>query len=117
MRFESTFIEGLFRIEAEPSQDERGAFMRLTCPQAFAATGIAFAPQQTSLSQNRKRFTLRGLHYCAEPETKLVRCTRGRIFDVALDLRKGSSSYRRWFAADLDPERATALLVPPGVAH
>jgi dTDP-4-dehydrorhamnose 3,5-epimerase len=117
MRFEGSQIEGLFRIEVEPREDERGWFARLTCPNEFAAAGINFTPRQTSLSHNRQHLTLRGLHWCAEDETKIVRCTRGRIFDVAVDLRKGSSSYCKWIGVELSAINATALLIPTGVAH
>jgi dTDP-4-dehydrorhamnose 3,5-epimerase len=117
MRFLPTALPGVTVVEPEPVNDERGHFARLYCPDEFARAGIAFAPTQTSLSFNRVRHTLRGMHYCVEAENKLVRCTRGRIFDVALDLRRDSTTFRRWFAVELDAARANALYIPSGVAH
>jgi len=119
MRFAATEIPGVVLVEAEPRTDERGAFARLHCPAEFAAAGFPFVPAQTSLSRNPHAGTLRGLHYQPAPhaETKLVRCVRGRIFDVAVDLRPQSPTHRRWTAAELSAENARALLVPEGVAH
>jgi dTDP-4-dehydrorhamnose 3,5-epimerase len=117
MRFLPTVLPGVTIVEPEPVSDARGHFTRLSCPDEFARAGIAFVPTQTSLSFNRARHTLRGMHYCLEPEAKLVRCTRGRIFDIAVDLRRDSATFRRWFGLELDPVRAHALYVPSGVAH
>lgn len=119
MRFEATEIAGVMRVLAEPREDERGAFARLHCPEAFAAAGVPFEPVQTSVSSNPRAGTLRGLHYQAAPyaETKLVRVVRGRAFDVAVDLRPGSPTHRRWVAAELSAQNRTALLIPEGVAH
>jgi|SRR5579871_461421 len=117
MRFLPTELPGVTVVEAEPIGDGRGHFARLYCPDEFARAGIAFVPTQTSVSFNQARHTLRGMHYCVEPEAKLVRCTRGRIFDVAVDVRRDSSSFRRWFAVELDPVRASGLYIPAGVAH
>lgn len=119
MRFAATEIPGVTLVEAEPHVDERGLFARLHCPEAFAAAGHPFAPAQTSLSRNPRAGTLRGLHYQPAPhgETKLVRCTRGRIFDVAVDLRPDSPTRGRWTAAELSAENLAALLIPEGVAH
>jgi dTDP-4-dehydrorhamnose 3,5-epimerase len=92
MDFQRTAVDGVFRVAAQPYRDDRGAFARLHCPEEFAAAGIAFSPVQTSLSGNPHPGTLRGLHYQPAPhaETKLVRCVRGRVFDVAVDLRPGA---------------------------
>jgi dTDP-4-dehydrorhamnose 3,5-epimerase len=117
MRFLPTALPGVMLVEPEPTGDARGHFARLFCSDEFARAGIAFVPTQTSLSFNRARHTLRGMHYCREREAKLVRCTRGRIFDVALDLRRDSATFRRWLAVELDPVRAHALYIPAGVAH
>jgi dTDP-4-dehydrorhamnose 3,5-epimerase len=119
MRFEATEIPGVLVVEAEPRADARGSFARLHCPDEFAAAGQAFAPAQTSLSRNPTPFTLRGLHYQPAPhaETKLVRCVRGRIFDVAVDLRPDSPTHRRWIGVYLSAENLRALYVPQGVAH
>jgi dTDP-4-dehydrorhamnose 3,5-epimerase len=119
MRFVPTAIAGVVRVEAEPHTDDRGLFARLHCPEEFAAAGIPFAPAQTSVSRNPKAGTLRGLHYQAAPhaETKLVRVTRGRVFDVGVDLRPGSPTYRQWAAAELSAENLVGLFIPEGVAH
>jgi dTDP-4-dehydrorhamnose 3,5-epimerase len=119
MRFSETAIEGVVVVDVEPRGDERGSFARLQCPEEFAAAGHPFAPAQTSLSRNPQTGTLRGMHYQPAPhaETKLVRAVRGRMFDVALDLRAASPTYRRWVSAELSADSARALLVPEGVAH
>lgn len=119
MRFTATAIAGVVVVDLEPRSDARGAFARLHCPEEFAAAGHPFAPSQTSLSRNPAAGTLRGLHYQPAPhaEVKLVRCVRGRIYDVAVDLRPGSPTHRQWTAAELCAETGRALLVPEGVAH
>ena len=119
MRFAPTEIAGVVVVELEPAGDARGFFARLHCPEEFAAAGSPFAPVQTSLSRNTAVHTLRGLHYQAAPygEGKLVRAVRGRIFDVAVDLRPHSPTHRRWTAAELSAENGRALLIPDGVAH
>ena len=119
MRFTRTEIEGVVIVDAEPHADDRGAFARLHCPDEFAAAGVPFAPVQTSVSRNPTRGTLRGLHYQSAPfaETKLVRAVRGRVFDVAVDLRPTSPSYRRWTAAELSADNLRGLFIPEGVAH
>ena len=119
MRFTPTPIAGVVVVDIEPREDERGAFARLQCADEFGAAGYDFAPAQTSLSRNPTVGTLRGMHYQAAPyaETKLVRVVRGRIFDVAVDLRSASSSYRQWVACELSAEHARAVLIPEGVAH
>ncbi|HET9715214.1 MAG TPA: dTDP-4-dehydrorhamnose 3,5-epimerase [Pseudolabrys sp.] len=117
MRFQATKISGVFIVESELIRDERGFFARLCCPVEMKAAGIEFEPKQTSISHNSKHGTLRGLHYCTVPEAKLVRCVRGRVFDVAVDLRPNSPSHRQWVGTELDPERANAMYIPSGVAH
>jgi len=119
MRFVPTEIAGVVRVEAEPHEDERGGFARLQCPDEFAAAGVAFAPVQTSVSRNPTAGTLRGLHHQPAPhaETKLVRVARGRVFDVAVDLRPGSPTHRRWTAAELSADNLVGLFIPEGVAH
>ena len=119
MRFSETSIPGVVVVDMEPHEDGRGAFARLQCPEEFAAAGHPFSPAQTSLSRNPVRGTLRGLHYQRAPhaEIKLVRAVRGRIFDVAVDLRPKSPSYCRWTAAELSADNGRALLIPEGVAH
>ncbi|MFN3511730.1 MAG: dTDP-4-dehydrorhamnose 3,5-epimerase [Phenylobacterium sp.] len=119
MRFSPTAIEGVTLVEIEPVSDARGFFARLHCPEEFAHAGHPFVPAQTSLSRNTAAFTLRGLHYEAPPheEAKLVRVTRGRIFDVAVDLRADSPTYLKWTGAELSAENGKALLIGRGMAH
>jgi len=119
MRFSPTDIPGVLIVDIEPHEDDRGAFARLQCPQEFAAAGQPFAPVQTSLSRNPMVGTLRGMHYQPAPhgETKLVRAVRGRMFDVAVDLRAGSPGRGKWFGLELSAENARGLFIPEGVAH
>lgn len=119
MRFEPTPIPGVVIVELEPHADDRGFFARAHCPEEFAAAGHPFVPVQSSLSRNHAARTLRGMHYQPAPhgEAKLVRVVRGRIHDVALDLRPGSATFGRWTAAELSADNGRALLIPEGVAH
>ena len=119
MRFTPSAIDGVVVVDIEPRTDERGAFARLHCPDEFAAAGHPFEPAQTSLSRNPYAFTLRGLHYQPAPhaEVKLVRVVRGRIFDVAVDLRPDSPTYRKWAATELSAENGRAVLIGEGLAH
>ncbi len=119
MRFLPTAIAGVTVVETEPHTDDRGAFARLHCPEEFAAAGHRFQPAQTSLSRNPAAGTLRGMHHQPAPhaETKLVRAVRGAIFDVAIDLRPGSPTYRQWTAAELSAGNGRALLIGEGIAH
>jgi len=112
-------LAGAWRIELEPLADERGFFARTFCARELAAAGLDVRVAQTSLSWNERRGTLRGLHWQAAPreEAKLVRCVRGRIYDVLVDVRPGSRSFREHVALELDAEQRQALYVPPGVAH
>jgi dTDP-4-dehydrorhamnose 3,5-epimerase len=117
--FEAVPIPGAFIVDLERREDERGFFARVWCREEFAAIGIKSQMVQANLSHNRLAGTLRGLHFARAPahEGKLVRCERGRIFDVILDLRPDSSAYLQHFSIELDERRHTSLYVPPGVAH
>jgi dTDP-4-dehydrorhamnose 3,5-epimerase len=119
LKFSRTKLAGVFRVAAEAHRDARGAFARLHCPDEFAAAGVPFTPAQTSVSCNPHPFTLRGLHYQPVPnaETKLVRVTRGRVFDVAVDLRPDSPTHRQWIGEDLSADNLLGLFIPEGVAH
>ena len=119
MKFAPTELPGVARVSLEPFADARGFFARLHCPDEFAAAGLPFVPAQTSLSRNDAVFTLRGLHFQAPPndEAKLVRVTRGAIYDVVVDLRRDSPTFRRWIAATLSADNGEALLIPAGCAH
>lgn len=119
MRFISTPIPGAWLIEIEPVEDERGFFARTFCAQQLAAHGLEGRMVQQSIAFNKRKGTLRGMHYQAPPyeETKLVRVTKGCIYDVILDLRKDSSSYLSWYAVELSADNHRTLYVPKGVAH
>jgi dTDP-4-dehydrorhamnose 3,5-epimerase len=119
VKFEPTALSGVVEILAEPSPDPRGRFLRTWCAEEFAAAGLDFRPCQTSISENRARHTLRGMHWQAAPaeERKLVRCLRGAVFDVAVDLRPDSPTRLRWVAVELRADRHNALLIPAGCAH
>jgi dTDP-4-dehydrorhamnose 3,5-epimerase len=119
MRFVPQKIPGVYVVETVPHRDERGSFARVFCTEEFVAAGITFTTAQINLSGNAKRHTLRGLHYQNAPhaEAKFVRAVRGRAFDVVIDLRKDSLTYRQWLAVELDANTMNALYVPEGCAH
>lgn len=119
MIFKPTSLPGVFVIEPERHADERGFFARTYCADEFRANGLDPGISQCSTSFNARAGTLRGLHYQREPyaEVRLVRCTRGAIFDVAVDLRPVSPTYCQWFAVELTSENGRALYVPEGCAH
>ena len=119
MLFTKTKLPGVFVLEAERRADERGLFARLWCADELAAHGLAFAPAQISLSVNPRPGTLRGLHYQAAPfgEAKLVRCTRGAVFDVLVDVRADSPTCGQWLGLELSAASLRQVLVPAGLAH
>ena len=119
MIFKETKLKGAFVIEPERIEDERGFFARTFCRNEFEAHGLNPHLVQCSLSFNKKKGTLRGMHYQTAPheETKLVRCTRGSIYDVMLDLRPTSPTFKQWVSAELTGENQRILYVPEGVAH
>jgi len=119
MIFTETPLPGAFVIDVERHSDERGFFARSFCAREFAERGLDARIAQCSVSFNRRRGTLRGLHYQAEPhpEARLVQCTRGAVYDVIVDLRPGSAAEGRWFAAELDAAGHRMLYVPEGFAH
>lgn len=119
MRFHETPLAGCFVIEPELVEDERGFFGRTFCVEQFAAVGADPTVTQCSISFNRERGTLRGLHYQAEPhqEAKLVTCTRGHIFDVVVDLRPPSPTFAQWTAVELTADNYLGVYIPHGCAH
>lgn len=119
MIFTRTPLEGAFVIEPERITDERGFFARTFEPREFETQGLNPRVAQCSISFSARKGTLRGMHYQRAPyeEAKLVRCTRGAIHDVIIDLRPSSPTFRRHFAAALDPESRRMLYVPEGFAH
>jgi dTDP-4-dehydrorhamnose 3,5-epimerase len=119
MRFSQTPISHAVEVELEPQRDERGEFARFLCVDEFASGGLPTQFIQGSISRNPRRGTLRGMHIQLgpAPEAKLVRCTRGRVHDVIVDLRTDSPSYRCWTAVVLDAERGNSVFIPAGCAH
>lgn len=119
MKVMPTKIAGVFEVATAPIADARGDFARSYCADEFRSAGIHFEVAQINISRNHRRGTLRGMHYQAEPtpDPKLVRCTRGRIFDVAVDLRPGSSTFCHWTGTELSAEDQNAMFVPAGCAH
>lgn len=119
MIFQPTKITGAVEVHLERMPDERGFFARTWCRNEFASAGLNPSLVQCSLSFSKRRGTLRGMHYQAAPhaESKLVRCTRGAIFDVAVDLRPESPTYKQWFGVVLSAENRSMLYIPEGCAH
>lgn len=119
MRFVQTPLVGVYLVEPEPISDTRGFFSRSYCEREFAAHGINGRPVQCNISFNIRRGTLRGMHFQRPPyaEAKLVRCTAGSIYDVVIDLRQGSPTFRRWVGYELTAQNHHALYIPEGLAH
>jgi len=119
VRFIKTEVIGVWTIDPTPNLDDRGRFMRAWCSNEFAEHGINFVPVQANMGFSFRKGTLRGIHYQEAPalEAKLVRCTRGAIFDVAVDLRKESASYGKWYGTCLSAENGRMLYVPEGCGH
>ena len=119
MIFEPTDLAGAWLLGLDRHEDQRGFFARLWSASDFDQHGLMSTLDQCSASYNRRAGTIRGMHYQAAPleETKIVRCVRGGIYDVLLDLRPSSPTYTQWIARELTGDNRLALYVPPGVAH
>ena len=119
MLFQDCDVKDAWQIEPTPHADERGRFMRAWCTREFADHGITFHPLQANMAYSIKKGTLRGLHYQVAPalEAKLVRCTRGSVFDVVADLRPNSPTYLKWYGTELSADNARMLLIPEGCVH
>lgn len=119
MHLKPTPINGLIELDVAPHEDERGGFARTYDEETFARAGLPTHWPQCNISWNRQRGTLRGMHFQAVPkeESKLVRCISGRIFDVAVDIRRSSPTYRAWFGVELSAIKRNALFIPAGFAH
>lgn len=119
MRFTETDIVGAKVIDPNPHEDDRGRFMRVWCAREFAEHGLDFLPVQANMGFSVRKGTVRGMHFQEAPalEAKLVRCTRGAIFDVVLDLRPKSLSYGKWYGTELSAENGLMLYVPEHCAH
>ncbi|MGI8855223.1 MAG: dTDP-4-dehydrorhamnose 3,5-epimerase [Thermomicrobiales bacterium] len=119
MLFTETEIRGAFILDAEQIADERGFFARSWARDEFEAHGLNPTLAQCNLSYNHRAGTVRGMHWQAAPhaETKLVRCTRGSLYDVIVDLRPDSPTYLRWVGVELTAENGRALYIPEGCGH
>jgi dTDP-4-dehydrorhamnose 3,5-epimerase len=119
MRFEQTPLAGSYLVHLDPRVDARGTFARAFCAQEFAAQGLETSFVQANISSNARAGTVRGMHFQRAPhaEVKLVRCTRGAIYDVIVDMREGSKTYLDWFGAELSEENGLMMYVPKGFAH
>jgi dTDP-4-dehydrorhamnose 3,5-epimerase len=119
MIFSETTLKGAFLIEPERKEDHRGFFARTWCQKEFESQGLNSQLVQCSISFNKKKGTLRGMHFQVPPfeETKLVRCTKGEIFDVIIDLRTNSETFKKHFSVILNEENRLMLYIPEGFAH
>lgn len=119
MIFTETKLKGAYVIELERIEDERGFFARSWCQKEFEEHGLNSRLVQCNISFNKKKGTLRGMHYQAGPyeEAKLVRCTRGAIYDVIIDLRPDSDTFKQWIAEELSAKNQKMLYIPEGFAH
>ncbi|MCG2722930.1 MAG: dTDP-4-dehydrorhamnose 3,5-epimerase [Thermodesulfovibrionales bacterium] len=119
MIFQETHLKGAFVIELEKIEDNRGFFARAWCKREFEVHGLNSRLVQCNLSFNKDQGTIRGMHYQGTPheEAKLVRCTRGAIFDVIIDLRRGSVTYLKWIGVELTAENRKMFYVPENFAH
>lgn len=119
MIFTETKLPGAFLIDIEPIEDERGFFARVWCQEEFAEHGLQTTWAQSNLAHTKKKGTLRGLHYQVAPyqEAKLMRCIRGAIYDVIIDLRPDSSTYKQWLGVELTAQNHKTLYIPEGFAH
>ncbi len=119
MIFYPTKLKEVFIIEPEPFKDERGAFFRNFCFEEFAKRGIKINIVQINRSFNKTKGTVRGFHYQKPPkaEDKIVQCIRGKLYDVALDIRENSPTYGQWVAEELTEDNKKMLLIPKGFAH
>ncbi len=119
MRFTETLVTGAYVVEPEPRGDERGFFARLWCQAEFAERGLDATFVQCNSSFSPGRGTLRGLHYQMSPfqDVKLIRCIKGAVFDVLVDLRRDSATYLRWFGIELSEQNRKMVYVPAECAH
>ena len=119
MIFTQLPLNGAYLIKPEPLEDERGFFARTFCKDEFLKHGIDFSCVQSNISYNKKKGTLRGMHYQAAPheEAKIVSCVRGAIYDAIVDIRPQSATYKKWHGVELSAKNHSMLYVPKGFAH
>jgi len=119
MKFAKTDFDGVYLIEIEKSEDDRGFFARTFDSKIFEENGLISRFVQSSMSYNIKKGTIRGIHYQISPyaETKLVTCVNGKIFDVLIDLRPDSKTFKKWQSFELDSKNYSSIYIPKGIAH
>lgn len=119
VKFTETSLCGAYILDIEPIEDERGFFARSWCIDEFKQHGLNSQLAQCNISFNHKKGTLRGMHYQIKPheETKIVRCTHGALYDVIIDIRSQSPTYKKWFGIELTQENHRAIYIPEGFAH
>jgi dTDP-4-dehydrorhamnose 3,5-epimerase len=119
MQFTETAVAGVWVIDPDFHEDDRGRFFRAWCLREFAEHGIDFVPVQANMGFSLRKGTVRGMHFQVKPavEAKLIRCTRGAMFDVALDMRSDSPTYGKWFGTELSAQNGRMLYVPEQCAH
>ena len=119
MHFKETKLQGCFIIDPNKLEDNRGYFARTYCENEFHAHGIDTEFPQCNTVNNHNKYTLRGMHYAQHPaeESKLIRCTKGSVFDVVVDLRRDSMTFLKWISIELSCENQRMLFVPPQFAH
>ena len=119
MKFITTPLLGVYVIKFEPFLDERGSFTRTFCQKEFTQIGFHKQIVQINHSINRQKGTIRGMHYQQPPacETKIIRCVLGKVFDVMVDLRAGSPTFKKWYGVELSKENMHMVLIPEGFAH
>ncbi len=119
MIIEKTEFEGLYLVSIEKNSDYRGFFARSFCKKEFESAGIVFDCKQCNVSYNKKKYTLRGMHYQKKPylEDKIVTCIKGRVFDVVVDCRTESKTYLKWKGIELTPMSFQSVYIPKGFAH
>jgi dTDP-4-dehydrorhamnose 3,5-epimerase len=119
LQFEPIHIPGAYRISLSPFVDDRGAFSRLFCSEEIAAIGHTAPIVQVNHSLNKEKGTVRGMHFQYPPhaEVKIIRCLRGSVFDVMVDLRPGSPTFLKWYGIELTPEAFNMIYIPEGCAH
>jgi dTDP-4-dehydrorhamnose 3,5-epimerase len=119
MRFTPTPLTGAYLVHLDPRVDQRGLFARAFCAREFAAQGLETSFVQANICTNAHAGTVRGMHFQRDPhaEVKLVRCVKGAIYDVIVDMREGSNTYLRWFGAELSDDNGDMMYVPKGFAH
>ncbi len=119
MKFIETPLDGAYIIELERFEDERGFFARSWCKKEFDSRGLNSNISQCNIAYNKKKGSLRGMHYQAKPheEAKVVRVTRGAIYDVIVDLRQAAVTFKKWYAVELSANNHRMLYIPEGLAH